>query len=101
MSPACVRPRRSRSVCARCKRCSTKFLRSGDRKHLDACGPLREETQHWMGEAERLSTTLKETELMSQARRGYEQFFHEFDGLTARTSGILDQEGQDEVERLI
>ncbi len=78
-----------------------KFLRTGDRKHLDACEPLREETRRWMSEAERLSTTQKETELMSQARRGYEQFFREFDDLPNRTRGNLDQNAQDEVERLI
>lgn len=78
-----------------------RFLRSGDRKYLEACRPIREETHHWMGEAERLSTTPKETELMSQARRGYEQFFREFDDVAARITGKLDQAAQDEVERLI
>jgi len=78
-----------------------RFLRSGDRKYLEACGPIREETQHWMGEAERLSTTPKETELMTQARRGYERFFRQFDDLSVRTTGRLDQAAQDEVERLI
>lgn len=78
-----------------------RYLRSGDRKYLEACRPIREETHHWMGEAERLSTTPKETELMSQARHGYEQFFREFDDVAARITGKLDQAAQDEVERLI
>ena len=78
-----------------------KFLRTRDRKYLEACKPLRQETQHWMAEAERLSTTPRETELMSQARVGYARFFREFDDLASRVTGELSSEAHNEIERLI
>jgi two-component system sensor histidine kinase HydH len=62
-----------------------KFLRSGGRDHLDAITAIRHETDRWMHEADRLSDSPRENELMARAKRGYARFFSEFDQLTEQS----------------
>jgi signal transduction histidine kinase len=77
-----------------------KFLGTGERGHLDAVAAIRQETDHWMLEADRLSDTTRERELMTHAKQGYERFFSEFDRLTQRSKKDTPGATQ-EVEHLI
>jgi two-component system sensor histidine kinase HydH len=56
-----------------------RFLLTGDHKALDVVPAMREETDHWLQEAERAGTTPREQELMIRVRKGYEHFYEEFD----------------------
>jgi signal transduction histidine kinase len=53
------------------------YLLTGDRKHLEAVGPLRAETDHWLEVAERLALTPPEQELIGHVKQGYQHFFDE------------------------
>jgi signal transduction histidine kinase len=55
------------------------FLRTGERKYLEAVPGLRRETDRWLAEAERAAVTPRERELIARVRRGYERFFGEYD----------------------
>jgi signal transduction histidine kinase len=57
------------------------FVLTGDRKHLENVPRLREQTDHWLAEAERVATTAREQRWMERVRAGYGQFFQEFDEL--------------------
>lgn len=78
-----------------------KFLRTRDPAKLTECAQLRRETERWLIEAETLSTTARETELMSAARQGYERFFREFDRLSRDANDGTVEESPEVVEHLI
>ncbi|HEY8503807.1 MAG TPA: ATP-binding protein [Gemmataceae bacterium] len=63
-----------------------RFLINGDRKHLDRVPTLREQTEYWLGEAERSAKTEEEVELMARVRAGYDHFFREYDRLTSESA---------------
>jgi signal transduction histidine kinase len=74
------------------------FLLTGERRHLDAIPALRQATDGWLAEAERLGTTPREQELVARMIQGYRRFFEEFDRIAAgRTGDGLTEE----VRRLI
>jgi signal transduction histidine kinase len=58
------------------------FLITGDRKYLGRVPDLHEETEHWLGEAERRAATPHERQLMSRARKGHERFWRELERST-------------------
>ncbi len=59
-----------------------RYMIDGNRKHLESVPRLRERTDYWLKEAERLGATPAEQELMRRVRSGYEHFFGEYERLT-------------------
>jgi signal transduction histidine kinase len=60
------------------------FLLTGDRKYLLQARELREETAHWLQEAERWAITPHEQALTGRARRGHDRFWGELERIPAR-----------------
>jgi signal transduction histidine kinase len=58
------------------------FLRTGDRVHLKAIEPLRDDTERWLSAAERWSLSPEEKALTGRARAGYQHFVVDMDHLT-------------------
>src|SRR5258708_15715681 len=61
------------------------YLLTGDRKYLDAIPMFRVETDRWLTEAERWSTTEHEKELTGRARQGHERFYADLDRTVRET----------------
>ena len=78
--------------------CLNKYLRTGDQRQLEAVAEIRRETDRWMDEADRLSTTPREDELVALAKRGYERFFTEFERQSRDSS---DPQTRERVEQLL
>ena len=78
--------------------CLNKYLRTGDQRQFEAVAEIRRETDRWMDEADKLSTTPREDELVAQAKRGYERFFTEFERQSRDSS---DPQTRERVEQLL
>jgi signal transduction histidine kinase len=63
------------------------FLLSGERDELAAIPRMREDTDRWLREAERVATTEYEQRLMVSVNAGYEHFFGELERLTRKDQG--------------
>ncbi len=78
------------------------FLITGDRKHLETVPALRQETDRWLAEAQRLAVTPHEREQIAQVRTGYDRCFEEFERLSHLGPGAsTPQELRELVENLI
>jgi signal transduction histidine kinase len=78
------------------------FLLTGDRRHLEAVPTLRQETDRWLSEAERLAKTPREETLITQVRQGYDRFFEEFHRLSHQIPvGGVPREVRELVDNLI
>lgn len=58
------------------------YLLTGDPHHLHEVRHLRETTEFWIAEAERLATTVEEEQLLHQVREGYRRFLEARSRLT-------------------
>ncbi|HXG13189.1 MAG TPA: ATP-binding protein [Gemmataceae bacterium] len=63
-----------------------RFLLTRDRKYLERAFALRQETDHWLEEAERLATTPQEARMMAAVKQGYEHLFQELDHISQQAS---------------
>ncbi len=69
-----------------------KYLRFGNRRHLDQVHTLRDQTQYYLMDADRAATTEEEKAQIHQVEGGLKRFFEEYDAVTAepfRNAAIL------------
>jgi signal transduction histidine kinase len=57
------------------------FLLTEDRRNLENISDLRRGTDRWLGATERTAVTARERELIGRVRKGYGQFFTDFQAL--------------------
>jgi two-component system, NtrC family, sensor histidine kinase HydH len=77
-----------------------RFLLTGDRKDLEAVPALREDTEPWLLKAEQAAGTDRERELIEHVKKGYEQFFREFEEIS-QTPNLASPDFQTRVRNLI
>jgi signal transduction histidine kinase len=64
-----------------------RFILTGDQKHLEALAALRQDTDHWLAEADRLGTTAPEQVFMDRVKQGYAGFFADLDYILQQPPG--------------